>query len=160
MYKRQGDTRGGDHGDGSRTERTEYAPERVERAVFEIQPRDERHKDAGRKDGTDGRGDGAGDPSDLDADEGRGIDDDGAGRHLRNGDEISELRHGEPVMLCDDLLTDERHGRVAAAEGKRAEIQCGPEQLPQDFFLAFRAASPYEEYSAFRAVCKMTFCKK
>ena len=80
---------------------------------------------------------------------------------------VAAMAPGIPAILMPTKVAElmmmgpgERHGRVAAAEGKRAEIQCGSEQLPQDFFLAFRAASPYEEYSAFRAVCKMTFCKK
>ena len=99
----------------------------VERAVFEIQPRDERHKDAGRKDGTDGRGDGAGDPGQLISD--------GSGRGLRDGDQVEHFIFLDPVELIDEFALHQRHDHIAAAEGKRAEIQCGPEQLPQDFFL-------------------------
>ena len=125
----------------------------VERAVFEIQPRDERHKDAGRKDGTDGRGDGAGDPGQLISDGDRAVGRGGSGRGLRDGDQVEHFIFLDPVELIDEFALHQRHDHIPAAEGKRAEIQCGPEQLPQDFFLAFRAASPHEEYSAFRAVC-------
>jgi len=38
-----------------------------------------------------------------------------SGRHLREGENIHEFRHGKPAMLADHLCLDQRHGRIAAA---------------------------------------------
>ena len=102
--------------------------------VPQVQPGDEGDDDAGGQDAAQGGGQSAGKAGDLDAHEGRGIDGDGARRHLGNGDEIREFAHGKPAVGVHHLSLNQRHGRVAAAEAEKADLQKTQEELQINHF--------------------------
>ena len=54
------------------------------------------------------------------------------GRGLRNGDQIQHLAFLDPMILVHKLFFHQRDDDVAAAKGKRAEIQRGEKQLQQN----------------------------
>ena len=58
---------------------------------------------------------------------GGGVDADGAGGHLRDGDDIGELGGGEPMVTLDGLMLDEREHTVAATESEQADFKEGDE---------------------------------
>ena len=67
-----------------------------------------------------------GDAGDAHAHEGGRVDGDGAGRHLRNGDDVGKFRHVEPAVQVHHLRLNQRHGRVAAAEAEEADLEKAP----------------------------------
>ena len=54
---------------------------------------------------------------------GGGVDADGAGGHLRDGDDIGELGGGEPMVTLDGLVLDEGEHAVAAAKAEEANLE-------------------------------------
>ena len=73
----------------------------------------------------------AGEPRHQVADESDG-DDDRAGRDHRHGHRVEELVLGEPAVLLDDALVQERHDRQAAAEHERPGLGEEEQDLEQD----------------------------
>ena len=58
-----------------------------------------------------------------------GVDADGAGRHLRHGDDVRELTHGHPMVVRNDLTLNHRDHGVTAAEAEEADEEEGVEEL-------------------------------
>ena len=56
----------------------------------------------------------------------------GPGRDHRHGDGVQELVLGQPAVLLDDALVEERHDRQAAAEDERAGLGEEEQDLQQD----------------------------
>ena len=52
----------------------------------------------------------------------RGGDDDGAGRHLAEGDAVHERPRVHPSSHVNDLLEHERKGSETASEGKNVDL--------------------------------------
>ena len=55
-----------------------------------------------------------------------GIDGDGAGGHLGDGDNIGELVHGQPMIGFHNLFLDQRNGGISAAKAKQTDLDKGP----------------------------------
>ena len=49
--------------------------------------------------------------------------------HLRDGDQIRKLRHGQPGMNLRHLLLDQGHGRVSAAEAEESDLEKAEKKL-------------------------------
>ena len=81
------------------------------------------HEDAGGKNAAQGCDDRSRDDGDILTDEGRGIHRDRAGCHLRDGDQIREIRKRKPAVFFNHLLLNQRHGSITAAEGKGADLK-------------------------------------
>ena len=114
-----------DHRHDRRAQRREYALQRVQVAVFEVQPRDERHQNARRQNAPDRRYQRPGQPRQLVADDDRAVHGDRPGRRLRDGDQIEHLRLVDPVKLIHKTLFHQRNDHIPAAERKRAETERG-----------------------------------
>ena len=67
------------------------------------------------------------------------IDTDGARGHLRDGDQIVEDGHGNPAVLGDHLLLDQRDGHVSATHTEQAHLQEAQEQFSQHGLPSFAA---------------------
>ena len=63
---------------------------------------------------------------------GGGIDGQRTGGHLRNGDEVGELRQRDPGVQLHHLVLNEGQGSVAAADGKQAHLDKAQVQLQID----------------------------
>ena len=123
---------GEDEGDDSRAERLQDALQEAQLPVLCVDDGDDRDDDAAREDVSEGRRDGTERACHLEADEGRGIDRDRAGRHLGDRDEIREVRHADPVIVVHDLLLDQWHRGIAAAEAEGTDAEKGEEKLKID----------------------------
>ena len=62
---------------------------------------------------------------------GGGVDADGPGGHLGDGDDVREGALRDPVMGRHDLRLDQREHRIPAAEGEEADDEEGPCELQE-----------------------------
>ena len=121
-----------DQGDDSGAQTVQDAADRADVAVLEEELGEQDAEDERREDEARRRRDGAPDARDLHAREGRGIDADGARRHLRDREDVDELRERQPAVFIDDGSLDERHGSVAAADAEDADLGEFEEKLEID----------------------------
>ena len=49
--------------------------------------------------------------------------------HLGNGNQIRKFLHGEPVIQGNDLVLNQRHGRIAASEAEQADLKETEKQM-------------------------------
>ena len=118
-----------DEGDDRRAERFQDALQEAQLPVLRVDDGDDRDDDAARQNITEGRRDGTEWAAHLEADEGGSVDRDRAGGHLGDRDEIREVRHADPVIVVHDLLLDQRHRSIAAAEAEGTDAEKGEEKL-------------------------------
>ena len=52
---------------------------------------------------------------------------DGAGGHFGNGHNVREARHRQPGVNIHDLVLNQGHGRIAAADAEQADLEKAPE---------------------------------
>ena len=130
----------GDQRDDRRAQRAEHALDAGEIAVFVVEIRERQADDERRDDAAQRAQHRAEHAREARADECRRVDGDGAGRHLRDGDEVGELFKGHQMMDVDDLVLDQRDRRVAAADAEQAHLDKAEEQLQDQHsadFLSF-----------------------
>ena len=121
-----------DEGDDRRAERFQDALQETQLPVLRVDDGDDRDDDAARQNVSEGRRDGTERAAHLEADEGGGVDRDRAGGHLGDRDEIGEVRHADPVIVVHDLLLDQRHRGIAAAEAEGTDAEKSEEKLEID----------------------------
>ena len=85
--------------------------------------RNDQNADERRKHGAAYGGGRSRDAACLVADEDRRVDGDGAGRRLRERQQLHEFVAGQPAPAVDDLRFDERDHGVAAAEGEESNLE-------------------------------------
>ena len=85
--------------------------------------RNDQNADERRKHGAAYGGGRSRDAACLVADEDRRVDGDGAGRRLRERQQLHEFVAGQPAPAVDDLRFDERDHGVAAAEGEESDLE-------------------------------------
>lgn len=121
-----------DEGDDRRAERFQDALQEAQLPVLRVDDGDDRDDDAARQNITEGRRDSAERAAHLEADEGGGVDRDRARSYLGDRDEIGEVRHADPVIVVHDLLLDQGHRSIAAAEAEGTDAEKGEEKLEID----------------------------
>ena len=121
-----------DEGDDGWAERFQDALQEAQLPVLRVDDGDDRDDDAARENIPEGRRDGTERARHLEADEGRGVDRNRARRHLGDRDEIGEVRHADPVVVVHDLLLDQGHRSIAAAEAEGTDAEKGEEKLEID----------------------------
>lgn len=122
------DACGTDERDNSRAQSVQDAADRTNIAVFEEEPGKNDAEDQRWRNKAKSCCDSAAKTSHFHAGEGSCVDADRSRCHLRDGENINEFAHAQPVIGIDDAGLDKRHGCIAAADTEDADFDEFPEK--------------------------------